>query len=119
MNVADTLILANLALFSLLLEVCSWQKTLSSTEICYILFSVLNMIVPLAVMIAISYWIFILLKKSLCCRQNVRDINDEELVEAVDVDDACEIPNHLLHSEQQNQENIYGSIEPSLAQSYP
>ena len=123
MNIADTLILADLALFSLLLEECSWQKTFSSSEMCYISLSILNMIVPLAVIIAFSYRVFIRIKKLPCCRQNIRDIHDEELVERasfnLDIDDAREIPDRLLQSEQHNHENNYGTTEQSLAQSYP
>jgi hypothetical protein len=124
MNVVDTLILANIALIFLLFHVCSWQKTVSSTETCFILFSLINTIVPVAVIIAIGCRVFILLKKSSCCRRNVRDIQDEELVDqtsfSLDMEDTRETPDHLLHSEQHTQENNnYGSIESSLPQSYP
>jgi hypothetical protein len=124
MNVVDTLILANIALTFLLFHVCSSQRTFSSTETCFILFSLINTIVPAAVIIAIGYRIFILLKKSSCCRQNIKDIQDEELVDqtsfSLDTDDICETPDHLiLHSEQHNQENNYGSTERVLAQSSP
>ena len=128
MNVADALILANLALFSLMLGVCNQQKTSSSSETCYILLSVLNMIIPLAVIIyniiSIKHRIVRLVKNSSCCRENIRDIHDEELLQQnsfnLDIDDVRETPDHLLHSEQQVQENNYGSTEQSLlAQSYP
>jgi hypothetical protein len=123
MNIADTLVLANLGLFFHLLDQCRWQYTVSSTETCYVLLSLVNTIVPVAVMIAIGYRVFILLKKSSCSRQNTRDIQDEELVDQIsftlDMDDTCETPDHLLHSEQHNQENKYGSTERVLAQSYP
>ena len=116
MNVADTLILANLSLFFQLLGVCSWQKTFPSTETCYILFSLINTMVPFAVIIVIGYRVFILLKKSSCCRQNITDIQDDELVDQnsfnLNRGDAREISGHLLHSEQHNQENNYGSFEP-------
>ena len=127
MNVVDTLILANLGIFFHFLDQCRWQPTVSSTETCYVLLSLINMIVPLAVIIAIGYRVFILLKKSSCCRQNIRDIDGEELVHEssfnLNIDDASETPvpdhNIILHSEQYSQENNYGSTERFLAQSYP
>ena len=78
--------------------------------------------------IAIGYRVFILLKKSSCCRQNIRDIDSEELIDQnsfnLNIDDANEtpVPDHnivILHSEQYSQENNYGSAEPFLTQSYP
>ena len=122
MNVVDTLILANTALIFLLFDICRLQKTFSSTETCFILFSLVNTIVPLAVIIiVISYRVFSLLKKSSCCRQNVRDIHNEEQTSfTLDMEDTRETPDHLLHSEQHHQENNnYGSTEQVLAQSYP
>ena len=125
MNIADTLILAHLGLFFHLLDACGWQKTDLATDTCYTLLSLHNMIVPLSVIIAVSYRLFIILKKSLYCRQSIRDIHDEESVEQAsfnsDINNAHETPHHLLlnHSEQDNQENNYGSTEQSLAQYYP
>ncbi len=118
MNIADTLVLANLGLFFHLLDQCRWQITVSSTETCYILLSLVNTIVPVAVIVAIGYRVFVLLKKSMsCCRQNIGDIQDEDLVDQTSF--LCETPDHLLDSEQHNQENKYGSTERVLAQSYP
>ena len=119
MNIADALILANLGLFFHLLDACGWQKTNSSTNHCYFLLGLLNMIIPLAVIIAISYRIFILSKKSSCCQPNIRDIHDEELIQHssfnLDLDHAHGTPDHLLHSEQQNQESSYGSTKQPFA----
>ena len=113
MNLADTLILANLSLFYQLLYVCGSQETSSSTETCFIFLNLMNTIVPLAVIIAIGYRVFILLKKSSCCQQNIRDIDSEELVDQNSFNlDRRETSGHLFHSEQHNQENNYGSFEP-------
>ena len=128
MNTVDTLVLANLGIFFHFLDQCRWQTTVSATETCYILLSLINTIVPLAVIIAIGYRVFILLKKSSCCRQNIRDIDGEELIDQsifnLNIDDANETPvqDHniiILHSEQYSQENNYGSTERFLTQSYP
>ncbi len=120
MNVADTLILANLALFCLLLKQCSQQKTRLSSESCYIFLSILNMIIPLAVVTAITCRVLRVLKKSSCCWNNIRDVHNDEELEQTSLDiDAHEAPNLLLNSEQHNPENNYGSTEQSLEQSYP
>ena len=64
-----------------------------------------------------------ILKKSPCCRQSIRDIQDlvDQTSFSLDMDEICEIPDHLLHSEwHHRQENsYYGSTEQVLAQSYP
>ena len=113
MNVADTLILANLSLLYQLLYVCGSQETSSSTETCFIFLNLINTIVPIAVIIAIGYRVFNLLKKSSCCQQNIRDIDGEELVDQNSFNlDRCETSGNLFHSEQHNQENNYGSFEP-------
>ena len=123
MNVAGTLILANLALLFLLLDICGWQKTFSSSARCYIIFGVLNYVVPFVFTVAISYTV---LRKSSCCRPSIRDIHDEGLIEQssfnLDIDHAAapETPNHLFHSEQHNQQsNNYGSNGKFLSKSYP
>ena len=113
MNVADTLILANLSLLYQLLYVCDSQETSSPTETCFVFLNLINTIVPLAVIIAIGYRVFNLLKKSSCCQQNIRDIDGEELVDQNSFNlDRRETSGNLFHSEQHNQENNYGSFEP-------
>ena len=119
MNIADTLILAHLGLFFHLLDACQEQNTFSSSETCYILLSLLNLIVPLAMIIAIGYRIFVLLRKSQCWYRNIRaniDKEDSELVEPASFNtvDAHEHHDHLLQSEKLDQDSNYGSTEQSL-----
>ena len=107
MNKIDVLVLANLGLFFHSLDECRYrQNTQSSTETCYILLSLLNMIVPLAVLIVIGYRVFILLRRLSYCWLNIRDIHDEELVEQSSfIDDAREL------TPEPDQESNYGSTK--------
>ena len=134
MNVSDTLILANLALFYILLSQSVNYYYLSTFY--WIMICILNTIPPLVLIVTIifktfkKFKIFKLhnmfrkLKKSSCClfQKNITSRPDmerlQESVTSLASDSATKTPDRVLHPEWYNAENIhYGSTEQSQCHS--
>lgn len=134
MNVSDTLILVNLALFYILFSQSVNYYYLSTFY--WIVISVLNSIPPLVLIVTIIFKIFKKfkklrvqfrkLRKSSCCRfqKNTTSQPDVEKLQvsatSLDSDASTNVPDRILHPEWYNAENnYYGSTEQSQGHSEP
>ena len=134
MNVSDTLILANLALFYIL-----WSQSVSYyylSTFFWIMICLLNTIPPLVLIVTIIFktskkfknfkWrnVFRKFRKSSCClfQKNITSRSDmerlQESVTSLASDLSTKTPDRVLHPEWYNAENIhYGSTEQSQGHS--
>jgi hypothetical protein len=135
MNVSDTLILANLALFYIL-----WSQSVNYyylSTLYWIMICILNTIPPLVLIATITFKTFKkfkklqkllrkLIRKSSCCQFQKNTISRpdmerlQESVTSLDSDATTKTPDRVLHPEWYNAENIhYGSTEQSQGHTEP
>ena len=122
MNVSDTLILANLALFYILLDESVNYYYLYSFY--WIIISTLNCIPLLVLTVAIIFKVFRKLKKSSCWQTRTymsESTSDVEKLQQTSLDSDCapKVPDRMLHPERYDPDNSYGSTERSLLHSEP